>query len=384
MKRITWLIFILCFVPFAFGQINRKYNAMRAGDEIVKQQIEYKDPGRSGENVIWNFSKLKAVNPEYTLTYSTPRLYNDSIYIIGKDTILKNEVGEGDLIVGKEHYTRYFYRIKNDTLLCLGHQNPLNRIWHIDPYVVNVYPFDYGQKVSKDYRTEGLYSSKERIKTTGNISVESDAYGMMVLPSGDTLAHVLRIKTLQAIHEADSVHLKEEENPMNMEVETYRWYAKGYRYPVFETVRSFEVSDTIRTEVFTTAFFYPPQEHYYLADDPENLAILDSLWNEKNRPDIDDPTNPNNNMHQAQNFNYNFYPNPVETDLHIEYLLKEASDVTITMYDMTGRLLQSVPTKQQQEGLYNETIDCSTLPKGTYIFKIDVNQESINKKISKK
>lgn len=383
MKKELLTALFLCASMCLFAQVNRKHNAIRGGDEIIKQQVEYKDPGRSGENVIWNFSKLKPVNEEYKLTYSFPRLIEDSIYIMGKDTISKQEVSEGDLIIGKEHYTRYFYRIKDDTLLCLGHQNPLNRIYHKEPYVVMPYPFDYTQKASKDYSTEGLYSSKERISTTGNIRVECDAYGMMVLPSGDTLSHVLRIKTQQIIREADSIRLTQE-NPLNMEIESYRWYVKGYRYPVFETIRSFETSDTTRNETFNTAFFYPPQEHYYLADDPENLAIIDSLWNEKNRPNITDPTDPNSNLNQAENFNYNYYPNPVITDLNIEYLLKENSEVTITLYDMTGRITTTIPKIHQQEGLYTETIDCSTLSKGSYILQITVNQESVNQKINKK
>jgi len=255
MKKELLTAFLLCAVMGLYAQVNRKHNAIRPGDEIIKQQVEYKDPGRSGENVIWNFSKLKPVNEEYALTYSAPLLLRDSIYIMGKDTIPKEEINEGDLIIGKEHYTRYFYRIKNDTLLCLGHQNSLNRIYHNQPYIVIPYPFDYTQKTSKDYSTEGLYSSKERISTQGNIQVQCDAYGMMVLPSGDTLHHVLRTKALQVIKEADSLRMTLD-NPLNMEVETYRWYVKGYRYPVFETVRSFEISDTTRNETFNTAFFY--------------------------------------------------------------------------------------------------------------------------------
>jgi hypothetical protein len=31
-------------------------NRFRADNMLVKQQVSYKDPGRTGENVLWNFS----------------------------------------------------------------------------------------------------------------------------------------------------------------------------------------------------------------------------------------------------------------------------------------------------------------------------------------
>jgi len=355
---------------------------MRGGDEIIKQQVEYKDPGRAGENVIWNFSKLNAVNPEYKLSYYPAPLIKDSIYIMGKDTILKKEVQPEDLIIGVEHRTMYYYRIKNDTLYNLGHENPVTLMHHKRPLVINTYPFDYKQQLSKSYSSEGLYSSQEPMKTKGNVQVASDAYGMMILPSGDTLNHVLRIKAIQTIEEVDSIKAVDD-NPLNMTVESYRWYVKGYRYPVFEAIRSFD-TDTTKTEGFNVAFFYPPQEHYYLWDDAENMAIIDSLWNEKQKPNITDPTNPNNGMNQADSFNYNFYPNPVKDNLYVEYLLEKDTEVSVGIFNMGGRLVDRLPIKHQKKGFYSETISMTDYPVGNYILQIEVNKQIINQKISKK
>ena len=382
MKTLLSLLLVSLALPVS-GQITKKNNASRAGDEIIKQQVEYKDQGRQGENVVWNFGELNPVNPEYKLNYYPAPLINDSIYIMGKDTIPVGSTASDDLTIGIEHHTMYYYSISGDSLLTLGHENPVTLIKHNEPVLSMLYPFNYKQRAEKTFKSEGLYSSQEPIKTEGNINIESDAYGMMILPSKDTLSHVLRIKTVQTILEADSLR-KIKENPLHMEIETYRWYAKGYRYPVFETVKSFSVSDTVKIVNFTTAFFYPLQEHYYLADDPVNLAVLDSLWNEKNKGDINNPDNGGGQMIPIGNFAYNYYPNPVETTLNIEYYLEETTSVSVALYDLNGVAITSFPEEQYRVGMYHKAIDCTSLPKGNYILRLIVNNEIINEKILKK
>ncbi len=373
----------LCICLFTFGQINEKHNAIRPTDEIIKQQVEYKDLGRSGENVVWNFSKLNFVKSEYTLNYYPVSLIDDSIYIMGRDTIPKIGIKENELIIGVEHRTMYYYRIKNNNLYCLGHENSVTLMHHKEPLLVMPYSFNFGQSAKKDYSSEGLYSSQEPLKANGEITIEADAFGIMILPSGDTLSHVMRIKSIQTVNEADSARLLEN-NPLKMEVESYKWYAKGYRYPVFETIKSYDLRDTLRTENFSVAFFYPPQEHYYLWDDSENLAVMDSLWSEKNKGQITENNNPNQDLTEGNKFNYNFFPNPVVNDLNVEYLLKENSQISITLFDMNGKIANSIPTQTQKAGLYTENIDCSSLTDGNYILQINVDGEIISNKIIKK
>ncbi|MBF0576275.1 hypothetical protein IR022_09865, partial [Dysgonomonas sp. GY617] len=106
MKILHLFILILCPL-FTFGQINLQYNGLRSGDEIIKQQVDYKDPGRSGENVIWDFGKLKSVNDEYSLVYSSPVLQEKSFYVMGYDTIQVKNTAQNSLIIGTEHNTMY-------------------------------------------------------------------------------------------------------------------------------------------------------------------------------------------------------------------------------------------------------------------------------------
>lgn len=379
MKTFKW-IFILLMLPVytLFGQLNKPHNHPRAGDVLIKQQVEFKEPGESGSNIIWDFSKLKTINDEYTLSYSQPPLVGDSVYIIGNKTFRKDKTRDDDLIAGTEHNTMYYYRLANDSLLQLGHENPSVRLTYLQPMVHMQYPLNYGQKVTSPYSSEGLYSATVGIKTYGEVITTADAYGKLILPSGDTLNPVLRVKTIQTIFD------KSKNNDLGNRLETCKWYTKGYRYPVFETVRNINLIDN--SEIFKTAFYYPPQEHLYLDTDTENLALLEEMW-DMEKADQD------NKRQQAEGDKIieisdimlcKAYPNPVESILNIEYELKEDAQVSFQLYSIEGNLVKSVPKKNRKAGVYNEWMDCANLHPRTYILRVSANNLSINQTIIKK
>lgn len=124
MKLIISIILMLFVHASVFGQITLQYNGIRPGDEIIKQQVDYKDPGRDGENVIWDFSKLKSINDQYTLTYKSPEPFNDTIYKMGKDIIKKRDIDPASLVIGIEHNTMYYFKQTSNKLEVLGHENP--------------------------------------------------------------------------------------------------------------------------------------------------------------------------------------------------------------------------------------------------------------------
>jgi len=360
------------------GQITFPYNGLRPGDEIIKQQVQYKDPGRNGANVLWDFGQLKSVNDQYMLDYTLPAMEGDSIYIMGEERFPVKGMQPGSLIVGHEHNTMYYYRYTGNSLELIGHENPVVQLVYTPSLLQMAYPLNYGQSVNVDYSSDGLYSGNIPVPSKGSVTVNADAYGRMILPSGDTLGHVMRIKTLQVIEDIPTEYTDEGKNSTKV-LESCKWYSKGYRYPVFETLRDIDLRDS--TEIFSTAFYFPPQDHFYLDDDPANLAVLDSLWNIEHR--VDDITDPDN-TNPKQQLTYNFYPNPVESYLTVEYFLEEASAVTLSLFSLEGRQVKTLTRPAQSQGLYREQLDCSGLTKGTYILKIQTNYTTISDKVIKK
>lgn len=143
--------------------------------------------------------------------------------------------------------------------------------------------------------------------------------------------------------------------------------------------------DKGNTTYFSTAFYYPPTNHDYLASDEENNKLREKLAQEdlKNRSNgkHKDSHNP---MQDDLNFRYNFYPNPVNTSLTFEYYISKDAEVSYDLYNLSGSLVYSTKSETQQRGAHEQTIDMSQLAEGTYILRIRVNQTNYSEKIIKK
>ncbi|MCL1942060.1 MAG: T9SS type A sorting domain-containing protein [Candidatus Azobacteroides sp.] len=349
-------------------------NFPRAGEEIIKQQVEYKNPGRSGAHVLWDFGQLNSVNDQYTLSYSEPVAVNDSMYILGLDTIFTKNLTEGKLLTGTEHHTMYYYYLTDNRWWVLGHENPTTLLQYTKPLIA-VCPIHYQDSCRYDYQSEGLYSSGIPFTSDGNVQIRADAYGMMILPSGDTLRNVLRTRTSQTIHQVirtgDSGTVEQSSS-----VETYKWYSKGYRYPIFETVRTAVMADTTETVNFETAFFFPPQEHYYLEDDPENSA----MWEKDPDPEIGGPQNTD----PWAGLTYNFYPNPAVTNLEVEVYLPRTAHVRMQLTNRPGQVVWSRDFGVWREGINTVQIFVSPFPTGEYVLNMWFDGYMTGEKILKK
>jgi hypothetical protein len=349
--------------------LQSELNLPRAGDEIIKQQVRYKDPGRSGEHVIWNFGQLESINDEYSLLYSEPELIGDSIYILGLDTIYVSELLDDYLFIGTEHNTLYYYRFAGDRLWTLGHENALTLLQYSEPLLNGVYPLHYSDSCMNAYSAHGMYSMTVPFETTGNVAVKADAFGKMILPSGDTLKQVMRTKTRQIITEmlptetGDTLIL-------NTRLDTYKWYSKGYRYPVFETVKTVIRRDSTETNQFETAFFYPPQEHYYLEEDEENAALL-----EEENPEEEDPW---------AGLSYNVFPNPVKTFLEVEYDLPRPANIRIEIRNSMGLMVWSENKGYHPVGIGAFSLNLSGITIGNYILDIWLDDHLISRVLMKR
>lgn len=380
-KLIFFFLLSLLFTSPTYGQLNSLYNHLRAGDVLVKQQVEFVDPGEAGANKVWDFSKLKTVNDEYTLTYENPPLEADSVYIFGDKRISVKEVADNELIVGTEHYTMYYYRMINDSLIQYGHENPTTELEYTPPMLLMKFPLGYGQTSISPYKSNGLYSGRIKIATEGTITTTVDAFGKMLLPSGDSISPVIRVKTSQTIYDLLDEYSEENIDTNNGKMlETCRWYTKGYRYPVFETVRNYNLSDS--SEIFSTAFFFPPQDHLYLDTDPDNLALLDEIWDLDNQQEYMEENVETITIEDI--LTCKIYPNPVESFLTLEYELKEDATITFDLYSVEGNPVKKIKPKKQSIGFYQEQIDCSSLYPRNYVLKITVNSLSFNQVIIKK
>jgi len=87
----------------------------------------------------------------------------------------------------------------------------------------------------------------------------------------------------------------------------------------------------------------------------------------------------------SDSFSFNglvsIYPNPSAKYVNISYSLKEASNVKMSIYDINGKIVNTILNEKKSVGSYIETWDRSNVASGLYILEIDADGKKYNSKL---
>jgi hypothetical protein len=75
------------------------------------------------------------------------------------------------------------------------------------------------------------------------------------------------------------------------------------------------------------------------------------------------------------------YPNPFNPTTTIRYQLPEAGHVTLNVYDILGRLVETLVDAKQSAGYYDVTFDASKFASGVYLYELRTERNSSLKKM---
>ncbi|MDO9155120.1 MAG: hypothetical protein Q7U47_15660 [Paludibacter sp.] len=347
-----WLLLALCFYTMhVFGQqsLRSERNAYRAGDRIVKQQVEFKDPGSAGKNLTWDFSMLQPINENYTLDYFIP----DSTRM--------------DTLCGMEHNTRYYYYQKRDSLWAIGFENSTTLMEYKRPELKLRFPFSYGDTLRSNFEGTGQYSHRLDLKVKGYTRVEANAEGELLLPDFETVKRSLRVHTLR-------YYTQTGRDSIEMTLDTYSWYAEGIRYPVFESIKTNLIKKARKqgeqnrdTTVFSTSFYYPPDlqtsqvQTDPLPENPETLQGVAAVFTEAT-----------------------MLPNPVVSNLYINYKLTRPAQIWFSVHNNIGIPLRQTTPQAKPVGYNYATIPLSNIMTGTYTVYVHVDEMVLQKVVVKK
>ena len=78
----------------------------------------------------------------------------------------------------------------------------------------------------------------------------------------------------------------------------------------------------------------------------------------------------------------NNYPNPFDRNTTIEFYLKEASDITISIMDINGQVLRQL-TNRYASGTHTQTLEMEDIPSGLIYYKIESDKSSVVGKMVK-
>ena len=347
MRKTIFFFFLFSASLFTHAQSSQKLttdrNAYRADDQIVKQQVEFKDPGSNGRGLFWDFSMLQSINEEYALKYFIPDSTNMT------------------RICGMEHNTRYYYLQQRDSLWATGFENSTTYMEYPVPELRLKFPYAYGDTLFSFFTGYGEYCHRIPLIVKGYTRTIADAEGDLLLPKSEKVKKALRVHTLRYYTETSK-------DSIEMTLDTYSWYAIGIRYPVFESVKTsiskllkkqsdYETPSRKDTTVFTTSFYYPPelqtsqiQTDSIPADKTEAIQGAAAVFTE------------------AQ-----LMPNPVVDNLYINFKLTRAANVWFTVHNNIGIPLCQTSPQNLSEGYNSTTVNMNGLITGVYSLYVHVD-----------
>lgn len=77
-------------------------------------------------------------------------------------------------------------------------------------------------------------------------------------------------------------------------------------------------------------------------------------------------------------------PNPFATATNIEFNLTAAAEVTVTVTDVAGRVVATIPSTMMTEGVQSIAIDGSAFEAGIYNYTLQVGNAVTTKRVVKK
>jgi hypothetical protein len=77
---------------------------------------------------------------------------------------------------------------------------------------------------------------------------------------------------------------------------------------------------------------------------------------------------------------YNF-PNPFSYNTVIKYRINESARVKLTVYNILGELVLTIPEETKAAGEYDIPLSLKSLPSGIYFYRVTANGESATGKM---
>ena len=368
--------------------INQEYNAPRNGDVLKAEELVRIPVTTIGNDVTWDFSDLSVDCSDISIRYIK---LNDSVMVRCK---------------GKE---MSYFAIYGDSISQTEYCTPDKRLEIIRPELLAVFPMGYTSCVADYFYSEGILDGSHYMRQAGNSCTAIEAKGRLITPDCDSLRHVLlshryRVGTTYISPDFSKSFLNNRDNLMlsndsilewmssdtiTHSIDTYRWYAQGYRYPVIEQniVKTFYNKIQVDS-VNQTLYFSPRMQEEDLTKD----ALNDSLRIvNRNEPwDFNLSVNNEDNINHGANLGFlaqgnvcNLSPILVDNSTTLFYNCESSTTIEIRIFNMSGALLAYyINTVQGTHG--SLSVDTSQLRQGEYIVNVILGKEVFSFKIFRK
>ena len=80
-------------------------------------------------------------------------------------------------------------------------------------------------------------------------------------------------------------------------------------------------------------------------------------------------------INEFSTLNISSFPNPFQSTITLDFTISAAKNISLSVYDVTGRSLKNIPTQILQKGKNRITVDLSDLNNGIYFCQLTSNNE---------
>ena len=243
----------------------------QAVDSLQKSRIRYFTPDKGGRNIVWDFSE-KLVSKE-------------------SSQVMFKEDSTGVISVLELDKVSYCHTTPDSHIL-FGSETSLEKREYVREKLFRLFPFEYGDSISKNYRCEGVYCGNHPFREVGTTTAKVDAEGSIVLAEKDTVRNVQRVHIIDSYSicmDIDSAALDTAKITQVID-ERYEWYLPYSQYPIIENMTSttYLNMDVIGTTKYAYCNLPENQVDYYITpeDEEETDEQNSSFDEEPPAPDI--------------------------------------------------------------------------------------------------
>ena len=398
MKPLILMLFLSLLIPY--GRLSAQHSLQkattepRAGDEYIKTEMDFfpvekeQATGKKGKKN-WDLQQLKEKEKKKTYRFKIREGKEERDVVVEEiipDYRVDNFEGEQPGIRTGENNSLYRRHFSGDSLFEAGYEDPHNRVRYSRPPLLMKFPMEPETEYRSEFSGRGIRDERQASVRYGTVTVTLDAFGELILPSGDTLPSVVRV------YERKEENIRHEplhgrfdiEAPVNRDsieklgdpddlitTDTYRWYEEGYRYPVFETVQSYRILKNKSIPLREVTYVYAPYEQEFLPADPENEKIKKEKKEKEEKK-----------VHPIEPLEYSFSPNPVTNVLNLKIKGQKGAETIVGIYEFSGHEVWH-KVYPATGGTNNETIQTGSWRPETYILRISCGEEYAAEKILK-
>lgn len=343
---------LLCLPVFAQPVLTDNI-FIRIGESApVQYAIGNFDPGPSGANISWDFSQLQddTISYEWAAQLPAESPFTDSFP--DANVAFQFPLQSSDV----DNWLYYKYTDELEVLAYGGaalltdtataNVDTFYYLLHEDPKLEIKAPFSYQEEVTDQFKGTNYvkFQGQEFVQIrTGTTTLKADAYGTLITPAG-TFTNVLRVRTQEDIVD-EFMNIPTEQHNVR-----YSWYSPDQKYLLLQM-------DSIAQEQFGGSSFVSTSIGY--RSGTVSTAIGDELSDE---------------------LKLKVFPNPTTDLVQIEFELSEPETLQISVRNIIGQNLISLPT-QFASGKMQQYLNLSSISPGIYFIQIETSRGIATKRI---